>query len=144
MAPVFSLLLIPFHVMADGLTGLWVGYYSYSESSRVPMSMVIQSNGEEFFGQMIEPQTRGENIEVGRPSAVVGDINEYSVIFDKTYYSDLESLQPFKLKEGARSVNYMLDLSADSNTMTGSWYIGNISGGAVFKRVTPGSVDSLR
>lgn len=141
---VAALLMVPFTASAAGLTGLWVGYYQYENNERVPMSVAIQSKEERFLGQMIEPQTFGDTLDVGMPAVISGKVEGASVSFDKAYFSELESLQPITLKDGAIPVHYTLTLSDDGQTMTGKWSLRGMTGTAVFKRITSRKVDEMR
>ncbi|MDX1444236.1 MAG: hypothetical protein R3270_10780 [Gammaproteobacteria bacterium] len=131
-------------VAAAELTGLWVGYYAYPSGERVPMSMVLQAGEIDFIGEMIEPQTTGESLDVGQRSILAGARKDRVVEFEKAYYKDVVSMEPFRLREGASVVRYELMLSGNGNELFGKWFIGDMSGAASFKRVTPETVDRLR
>jgi hypothetical protein len=143
-AVLLGLLLVSSNIAAAGLSGLWVGYYSYGGNARVPMSVVIQSDGPMLIGQMIEPQTSGETLDIGRPAIIFGELDGNRVVFDKAYFSDLKSITPIRLKEGAQPVEYKMVVSQQGQAMSGQWFIGEAFGEASFKRVTPETVDRLR
>ncbi len=126
------------NVSAGSLTGLWVGYYSYDTGDRVPMSMVLQQAGVSIYGNMIEPQTFGDEVDVGKQAIVVGELEQDIVAFEKVYGSDIVNWDTFEMKPGSSVIIYRLVLSPDGNQMSGNWQIGNVSGRATFKRVTPG------
>lgn len=139
----FGLLLASFSATATDLTGMWVGYYSYSDSNRVPMSVSIESDGNDFMGTMIELSTNGNDKALGRPAIISGTIHDGVVIFDKAYFSDLESTAPLIIKDGAHKVRYMLTMSQSGHTLIGSWSIGEMYGKAIFKRLTTSVIDEI-
>ncbi|MGB2337625.1 MAG: hypothetical protein ACPH5V_09950, partial [Alcanivorax sp.] len=138
-----GLLLVSFNASAAGLTGLWVGYYSYADNHRVPMSVAIQSDGQQFIGQMIEPNTSKNPSDVGRPAIIFGTINGTAVMFDKAYFSDVESTNPVILKDDAKRVRYQLQTADNGRTLFGRWSVGGMSGRATFKRLSANIVDKL-
>lgn len=131
------------NVSAASLTGLWVGYYSYDNGDRVPMSMVLQQAGVSIYGNMIEPQTFGDAVDVGKQAIVVGELEQDIVVFEKAYASDIANWDTLEMKPGSSVITYRLVLSPDGKQMSGNWQIGNVSGRATFKRVTPGVVDRI-
>lgn len=143
IAALLGLLLASFNTTAAGLTGLWVGYYSYTDNHRVPMSVAIQSDGQQFVGQMIEPNTSKNPSDVGRPAIISGNFDGGVVVFEKAYFSDVESTNPMTLKDGANMVRYKLNVSDNGQTLSGHWFIGDMSGRAKFKRISPNTVDKL-
>ncbi len=138
-----GLLLASFKTTAAGLTGLWVGYYSYTDNHRVPMSVAIQSDGQQFVGQMIEPNTSKNPYDVGRPAIILGTVNGTAVMFDKAYFSDVESTNPVMLKDDANRVRYELEATDNGQTLFGRWSVGGMSGRATFKRISANIVDKL-
>ncbi len=143
IAALLGLLLASSNTTAAGLTGLWVGYYSYTDNHRVPMSVAIQSDGQQFVGQMIEPNTSKNPSDVGRPAIIFGTINGTAVVFDKAYFSDVESTNPVMLKDDAKRVRYKLEAIDNGQTLFGRWSVGGMSGRATFKRMSANIVDKL-
>ena len=107
------------------------------------MSVAIQSAGQQFVGQMIEPNTSATPSDVGRPAIISGDIDGDVVVFDKAYFSDVESTNPMTLEDGANKVRYKLNVSDNGQTLSGHWFIGDMSGRAKFKRMSPSTIDKL-
>lgn len=139
----FLLLLLPGSALAS-LDGLWVGYYAYPNGERVPMSVVLYQVGEQFVGEMIEPQMSADVLDIGRRAMVAGSRDGAAVKFDKAYYANIESVNPFKVRNEAALVSYRLILSDDGQELFGKWFVGELSGTASFKRVTPAKVDQIR
>ena len=131
------------NVSAASLTGLWVGYYAYQNGDRVPVSIVFEQLGNDVIGTMIEPQTFGESLDIGKQAIVAGVIGDEVLEFEKAYASDIANWKTFELKPGSSYINYRLVLSSDGHEMSGTWAIGDLSGRASLKRVTPGVVDRL-
>ena len=64
-------------------------------------------------------------------------------MFDKAYFSDVESTNPVMLKDGANRVRYKLEASDNGQTLFGHWSIADMSGRATFKRMSATIVDKL-
>lgn len=128
-------------VHAEGLAGLWVGYYAYDPANggaRVECSMVLEQIDEEFGGLMIERQTFGDGLYPSLPSSIFGSNDGYAIRFEKIYMHQIE-MNP----DQATPVIYTLSLSPNGNMLSGYWSIGDMSGTAMFKRVTPQTADKI-
>ncbi len=107
------------------------------------MSGAIQSDGQQFGGKMFEPVTSKKPSDVGRPAIIFGTINGTAVVFDKAYFSDVESTNPVMLKDDAKRVRYKLEAIDNGQTLIGRWSVGGMSGRATFKRMSANIVDKL-
>lgn len=135
---------LPMNAAASGqLSGLWVGYYTYENGDRIEFSVVFDQHNELVIGTMIEPQTFGETYELGLPAGIIGNLKDGLLQFDKYYGKDIADPATMKLRPGARSIRYRLVLSAGGNVLSGSWNIGDVSGTATIRRVTPGNIDRI-
>lgn len=126
---------------AEGLAGLWVGYYAYDPANggaRVECSMVLEQIDEEFGGLMIERQTFGDELYPSLPSSIIGWDDDKGIRFEKYYVHENE-----KNPGNAAPVIYTLTLSPNGNMLSGYWSIGGLSGKAMFKRVTPQTADRI-
>ena len=134
---ILFLLLSPSLATAADVAGLWVGYYAYEPGAaveRVECAMVLEQLRDEIGGTMIERQTFGDELLPGLPAFVLGAINGNQLSFDKRYAHE---------DDDAATVVYRMTISADGNTFSGSWTVGDIQGTAYFRRVTAASVKSI-
>jgi hypothetical protein len=102
------------------LSGLWLGSYSYpgGQGPTTPFLASLQDHDGSLSGTIVEPNT------IGRSSKELGAILSGSragaaVDFTKVY--DAES-------DAAHAVDYVGRLSADGNTISGVWSLGELDG----------------
>lgn len=122
---------------AADVAGLWVGYYAYEPGApveRVECAMVLEQLDSDVDGLMIERQTFGDELLPGLPSEMFGELDGNRLNLEKYYFHD---------EEDAPGVVYHLSLSADGNTLTGSWNVSGIQGTAYFRRVTAASARNI-
>lgn len=106
---------------AQGLNGMWVGYYGYpGDSQQVPFQLRAKAAGAAFTATTIEPNTFGTRDALFLTADVAGTVSaDGTVRFTKTY--DGTGGQ-------THSVSYGGTFDATRRCITGAWRIDNATG----------------
>ena len=109
--------------MSDPLdmTGLWHGTYTYPDYARETLPFVanLTDTGGRLSGTIMEPATGEESYHAEETEAVLaGSRGGRAVDFTKTYLGAV----------WAHSVDYVGQLSADGQSVTGMWSVESLDG----------------
>ena len=104
----------------DNLSGLWLGSFSYpgGEGPVTPFLASLEDNSGSLSGSIVEPNTIG-NASEQLQAFISGSRGGSAVDFTKMY--DGES-------DAAHAVDYVGQVSADGNTISGVWSLGELDG----------------
>lgn len=103
------------------MTGLWHGTYTYPDYVRetMPFAANIADAGGRLSGTIIEPASGEEELYAEEAEAVIaGSRGGRSVDFTKTYSGAIWN----------HSVDYVGQLSADGQSVTGMWSVESVDG----------------